>query len=484
MDCYDKLTILADAAKYDVACTSSGSRRTPRRGEVGCTLPAGCCHSFSADGRCITLLKVLLSNACSYDCAYCVNRRSARCSRATFGPRELAALTLDFYKRNYIEGLFLSSAVLKDADNTAERMIACLRILRGELHFRGYVHTKVIPGTSPELIDVIGHLSDRLSVNLELPSARSLTALCPDKDKGQIVRPMEQIFRERTAEEQLLAQAPKRRKGLPPRDAQDTDLLALATGTAGLPASALRPKSERSFEREGAELGGWGARYTLRRHARVATSRRSFAPAGQSTQLIIGATPESDNQILKLSSALYEQFDLKRIFFSAYVPVMADDRMPATGTPVPLRREHRLYQADWLMRYYAFSADELTNPQEPWLDLDVDPKLAWALRNINLFPVEVMEATLQQLLRVPGIGPVGARRILAARKARRLGFNDLRRLHIVLKRAAPFLSCNGKRQSSLPLDAGVLRQEAIRDATSSSYLRTRRSYEQSQLSLF
>lgn len=215
MDCYDKLTILADAAKYDVACTSSDSRRTPRRGEVGCTLPAGCCHSFSADGRCITLLKVLLSNACSYDCAYCVNRRSARCSRATFGPRELAALTLDFYKRNYIEGLFLSSAVLKDADNTAERMIACLRILRGELHFRGYVHTKVIPGTSPELIDVIGHLSDRLSVNLELPSARSLTALCPDKDKGQIVRPMEQIFRERTAEEQLLAQAPKRRKGLP-----------------------------------------------------------------------------------------------------------------------------------------------------------------------------------------------------------------------------------------------------------------------------
>jgi len=309
MDCYDKLTILADAAKYDVACTSSGSRRTPRRGEVGCTLPAGCCHSFSADGRCITLLKVLLSNACSYDCAYCVNRRSARCSRATFGPRELAALTLDFYKRNYIEGLFLSSAVLKDADNTAERMIACLRILRGELHFRGYVHTKVIPGTSPELIDVIGHLSDRLSVNLELPSARSLTALCPDKDKGQIVRPMEQIFRERTAEEQLLAQAPKRRKGLPPRDTQDADLLALATGTAGLPASALRPKSERSFEREGAELGGWGARYTLRRHARVATSRRSFAPAGQSTQLIIGATPESDN-LQRAVRAVRPQADL------------------------------------------------------------------------------------------------------------------------------------------------------------------------------
>ena len=483
MDTYDKLSILADAAKYDAACTSSGSARPALSGALGTTTPAGCCHSFSADGRCITLLKVLLSNACSYDCAYCVNRRSASCLRASFEPRELATLTIEFYKRNYVEGLFLSSAVIGDADNTSEHMIACLRILRGELRFRGYIHTKVIPGTSAELIDVLGHLSDRLSVNLELPSARSLSTLCPEKDKPQIIVPMQQIYRERNAEERLLLST-KTKKQLSSGHKEKPDLLSLATETSSSRPLKPQAKSTRAFEREGSELGGWGARYTLRPHKRLSPTRRSFAPAGQSTQLIIGASPEDDNHILRLSSALYAKFDLKRVFFSAYIPTMQDDRLPEMGTPVPLRREHRLYQADWLMRYYAFTADDLVNPKEPWLDLDVDPKLAWALRNISLFPIEVMEAPLKTLLRVPGIGPVGARRILAARKDHTLGFEDLHRLHITLKRAEPFIVCGGRRPNGAKLDAANIRQKMIRDAKSSTYNRRRASLEQEQLSLF
>ncbi len=458
MDTLGKLDILAEAARYDAACTSSGAQRDAKPGKLGMASPAGCCHSFTPDGRCVTLLKVLMSNACSYDCAYCVNRRQAACPRATFEPRELAELTVDFYKRNFIEGLFLSSGVLGTPDATTERMVECLRILRDDLRFNGYVHSKVIPGTSPALVDALGRLSDRLSVNLELPSASSLSRLCPEKDRSAVLQPMAQIHSMRTQEEHALLQSGKGRNG---------------NRTRRLP----------SPEREGLSLGAWGARLTMRPHSPIGPRTRSFAPAGQSTQLIIGATPEDDNHILQLSNALYQRFDLKRIFFSAYMPMVEDHNLPARETPVPLRREHRLYQADWLMRYYDFSPDELATPNEPWLDLDIDPKLAWALRHIDRFPVEVMSASLQELLRVPGVGPVGARRILAARRQGPLSFDDLGKLHVTLKRARHFITCNGTRDASCPLDAELIRRRVVSDAKQSRYNATRRAVE-GQLTLF
>ena len=451
MDTLEKLEILAEAAKYDVACTSSGVRRGPKAGALGQASPAGCCHSFTADGRCVTLLKVLMSNACSYDCAYCVNRRGASCKRATFSPRELAELTVDFYKRNYIEGLFLSSGVLGTPDETTERMILCLEILRGELCFNGYVHAKVIPGTSADLVDRLGRLADRLSVNLELPSAKSLSLLCPDKGVNNVKAPMSQICSKRKQEEG-----------------------ALTGGHPSLP-------SRRSAS--GVGIATNGARLTLRKTSSVSSSKRTFAPAGQSTQIIIGATPEDDNHILQLSSALYRRYDLKRVFFSAYMPVMEDDRLPGRETPVPLRREHRLYQADWLMRYYDFSADELASPDAPWLDLEVDPKLAWALAHIDRFPVEANDAPLEALLRVPGIGPIGARRIIQARRRHPLGFDDLKRLNVTLKRARHFLTCHGKRDESCPLDEELIRKRVVSDASATSYNRRRRQAE-GQLALF
>lgn len=474
MDTLTKLGILADAAKYDAACTSSGVERPSKAGMVGNARAAGCCHAFTPDGRCVTLLKVLLSNACSYDCAYCVNRSSASCERASFGARELAELTVEFYKRNYIEGLFLSCGVLGTPDHTCERMIECLRILREELRFNGYVHAKVIPGTSPELIDAIGHLADRLSVNLELPSAASLTHLCPNKTREDVTRPMSQIHRLRAEEELLLA----------PRKASQRALDAGQGGVSPSPTSGQRGYSHLPGTSDvPMSLYAHGNELTLRKRSKISAKRRTFAPAGQSTQLIVGATPEDDNHILQLSSALYQHYDLKRVFFSAYMPMMDDDRLPEPGTPVPLRREHRLYQADWLMRYYAFTANELATPSEPWLDLDVDPKLGWALKNMHLFPIEVNDAPLDLLLRVPGIGPVGARRIVSARRSTVLSLDDLKRLRITLKRARHFVTCNGKRDPACPADPELIRRRVVEDATASVYNRTRRTIGQ-QLTLF
>ncbi|MDD7583833.1 MAG: putative DNA modification/repair radical SAM protein [Coriobacteriaceae bacterium] len=461
MDKLTKLGILAEAARFDAACTSSGVTRGPRAGMVGDACASGLCHSFSADGRCITLLKVLMSNACSFDCAYCVNRRGASRTKATFEPRELAELTVDFYKRNYVEGLFLSSAVLGNPDNTTERMIACLEALRGEMRFNGYVHAKVIPGTSPELVDRLGRLADRLSVNLELPSRASLATLCPDKDARSVMAPMAQIATTRHAEEQ-----------------------ALLASSAANKALARRSKGALGHACEGMQVTSVGARYTLGRPtSAVPNALRKFVPAGQSTQIIVGATPEDDNHILQLSKSLYDHYGLKRIFFSAYMPMVEDGRLPGRETPVPLRREHRLYQADWLMRYYAFTPDELATPGRPWLDLDVDPKLAWALAHMEAFPIEIMDASLQTLLRVPGIGPVGARRILAARRSRRLSLDDLRGLGIALKRARFFVTCGGNRDQAAPLDPDLIRQKAVSDAAGSQYNAARRQAE-GQLSLF
>ena len=403
MELMDKLEILADAAKYDAACTSSGLDRAGRPGTIGSTTLAGCCHSFSADGRCISLLKVLMTNVCAYDCQYCVNRRSNDLPRAAFTPRELCELTMGFYRRNYIEGLFLSSAVLVSPDYTTERMIEALRLLREEYRFGGYIHTKAIPGADPRLTYRLGLLADRMSVNIELPSAGSLALLAPDKRKENILTPMGQI----------------------------RDGISLA-----------------SRERK------------LCRHA------PRFAPAGQSTQMIVGATPESDRQILTLTQGLYDKYHLKRVFYSAYMPVSNSPLLPAPQNfQPPLLREHRLYQADWLLRFYHFRAEELLDEEAPNLDPRLDPKCTWALRHLEFFPVEVNRADYEALLRVPGVGVRSARRILAARRVGPLTFEGLKRLGVVLKRAQYFLTCSGRPLTGLRVrENGLLRHLAALDA--------------------
>ncbi len=403
MELMDKLEILADAAKYDAACTSSGLDRAGRPGTIGSTTLAGCCHSFSADGRCISLLKVLMTNVCAYDCQYCVNRRSNDLPRAAFTPRELCELTMGFYRRNYIDGLFLSSAVLVSPDYTTERMIEALRLLREEYRFGGYIHAKAIPGADPRLTYRLGLLSDRMSVNIELPSAGSLALLAPDKRKENILTPMGQI----------------------------RDGISLA-----------------SQERK------------LCRHA------PRFAPAGQSTQMIVGATPESDRQILTLTQGLYDKYHLKRVFYSAYMPVSNSPLLPAPQNfQPPLLREHRLYQADWLLRFYHFRAEELLDEEAPNLDPRLDPKCTWALRHLEFFPVEVNRADYEALLRVPGVGVRSARRILAARRVGPLTFEGLKRLGVVLKRAQYFLTCSGRPLTGLRVrEDGLLRHLAALDA--------------------
>lgn len=395
MDTTAKLALLADAAKYDVACTSSGIDRDAHMGALGNATAAGICHSFSADGRCITLLKVLFTNVCVFDCAYCASRCSNDVPRASFRPRELADLTMEFYRRNYIEGLFLSSGVLKSPDYTTERIIECLRILREEYGFRGYIHAKAVPGTSPDLLAALGLLADRISVNMELPSSESLALLCPNKTRDSIVAPMRQI-----------------REGI----AEDRDTRALMRHDAC---------------------------YMAQR--RPARKTRAFAPAGQSTQMIIGATPETDFQILNLSSSLYKTMHMKRVFFSAYLSVNEDGRLPQ-GNAVQLDREHRLYQADWLMRFYKFDAAELIDEGQPFLATDIDPKANWAINHLDRFPIEVNTAPYEELLRVPGIGVRGAKAIVGARRATALGEAELRKLGVAYKRARFFITCRGRYQ--------------------------------------
>jgi putative DNA modification/repair radical SAM protein len=375
MELMEKLAILADGAKYDAACTSSGADRTGGKG-LGSAQMAGCCHSFSADGRCISLLKVLMTNHCVYDCKYCVNRSSNDMQRAVFTPEELAELTVQFYRRNYIEGLFLSSGVLKNPDYTMERMIRVLELLRCRYNFWGYIHAKTIPGASPGLIQRLGLLADRLSVNIELPSEQSLQKLAPDKGKKAILTPMAQI-----------------KEGL------------------------IHNRQELALYKNAPR----------------------FATAGQATQMIIGASPESDYQIIKLTAALYEKYELRRVFYSAYIPVVEDTLLPSVRIQPPLLREHRLYQADWLMRKYGFAPDELLGEKEPNFNPYLDPKCNWAIHHPEFFPVDVNKADLQELLRVPGIGPVSARRIIIARRNGKLDMHALKRIGVVLKRARFFI---------------------------------------------
>ncbi len=371
----EKLKILADSAKYDVSCASSGSNRKNNRG-LGDGNAAGICHSWSADGRCISLLKILFSNNCIYDCAYCLNRRSNDIPRAEFTPQEVADLTIEFYKRNYIEGLFLSSAVIKNPDYTMELIIKTLELLRNKYKFFGYIHVKIIPGASEILTKKAGLLADRVSVNIELPSETSLKRLAPQKSRKAVITPMKQISDE-----------------------------------------ASNAITERK-QFKNAPL---------------------FAPAGQSTQMIIGASGESDLQIISLTQALYGKFKLKRIYFSAYVPVVSDPKLPSLDTSPPLLREHRLYQADWLLRYYGFRAEEILDEYNPFLSVNFDPKCAWALRNPQFFPIDINKADYSMILRVPGIGVVSAKRIISARRHSKLTIQHLKAMGVVLKRAKYFI---------------------------------------------
>lgn len=387
----EKLNILTDAAKYDVACTSSGVDRRGNGRDMGNTVRAGICHSFAADGRCISLLKILLSNECVYDCKYCINRKSNDVRRATFTPEEVCELTMQFYRRNYIEGLFLSSGIVKNPSYTMELLYQTLFLLRNKYRFMGYIHVKGIPGADPLIIEKTGYLADRMSVNLELPTKEGLEMLAPNKPRVNILKNMRQI--------------------------------------------------QNGIEHNKNDI-------VLYRNA------PKFVAGGQSTQMIIGATPENDYQILSVAESLYDKFALKRVFYSAFVHVNEDKALPVVreGEGPPLLREHRLYQADWLLRFYGFKAQELLSEERPNFNIAIDPKADWAVRHLEQFPVEINKADYHTLLRVPGLGVNSARRIVAARRYGSLTFEDLKKIGVVLKRAVFFITCNGRMMYQLKME--------------------------------
>lgn len=373
----EKLSILADAAKYDVSCSSSGSKRKNENKGLGNAEGMGICHAYTEDGRCVSLLKILLTNHCIFDCAYCVSRKSNTVKRAAFTVQEVVDLTINFYRRNYVEGLFLSSGIFSTPDDTMERLVAIARKLRTEERFNGYIHLKAIPGASDELLKEAGLYADRLSVNIEMPTEQSLQLLAPDKSQADVLKPMVYLKNEIASnqeERQQLKKAPL------------------------------------------------------------------FAPAGQSTQMVIGATPETDYQVLNIANSLYQGMKLKRVYYSGYVPISDDNRLPAIGTPVPMVRENRLYQADWLLRFYGFRVDELISADDPHLDMHIDPKLNWALKNLHQFPLDINKADLEMIQRVPGIGIQSAKKIVEARKFSKLNWDHLKKFNIVANRAKYFLN--------------------------------------------
>ena len=463
----EKLRILTDGAKYDVACTSSGVGRAGKDGSLGNSRIDGLCHSFAPDGRCISLLKILYTNQCIHDCRYCINRRSNDTVRTAFTPEEVCRLTMEFYRRNYIEGLFLSSGILDTPDYTMEQLYRTLYLLRREHHFNGYIHVKAIPGADPVLIERVGFLADRMSVNLELPTAEGLKKLAPGKTRGKILRPMRQI--------QIgIAKQMEREGLLEQKGAVLPDAVKQALGTAGMSGTGAGKAgiSKADAASKGAPAGGKPVSAPLSGAAsglasassgaarprviqgksiygnyglgRVSNRKEYFVPAGQSTQMIVGATPESDYHMITVAEALYQNFGLKRVFYSAFVRVNDDSLLPDLPGGPPLLREHRLYQADWLLRYYGFTASELLSEARPNFNVFLDPKCDWALRNLGQFPVEVNRASYAMLLRVPGIGTKSAMRIVAARKQAALRFEDLKKMGVVLKRALYFITCSGR----------------------------------------
>ncbi len=396
-----KLEILADAAKYDVSCSSSGSKRENKNKGLGDAKGMGICHTYTEDGRCVSLLKILLTNYCIYDCAYCVTRRSNDVQRAAFTVEEVVDLTINFYRRNYIEGLFLSSGIFKDPDYTMERLVRVAKKLRTEHNFNGYIHLKSIPGASDELMQEAGLYADRLSVNIELPSEQSLKQLAPEKNTADIEKPMaaiSQAIRQNRNEIQVFKKAPL------------------------------------------------------------------FVPAGQSTQMIVGASPESDWQVMQKADQLYKSFGLKRVYYSAYVPVMEDNRLPALSSAPPVLRENRLYQTDWLLRFYGFSLEEILNQQHPDLSTEMDPKLTWALRNLHLFPVDINTADYEMILRIPGLGVKSAKKIVAARRFGKITLEHLQKFGVMLNRAKYFLNCPGQRYQLGELSESDIKRRILAQA--------------------
>ena len=421
MTLFEKLTILSDAAKYDVACTSSGVDRSGNKTGMGNCLAPGICHTFSADGRCVSLLKILFTNECIFNCAYCLNNCNNDVHRASFTPEEICTITLEFYRRNYIEGLFLSSGILISPNYTMELIYQTLFLLRNKYHFNGYIHVKAIPGADPLLVQRTGYLADRMSINLELPTADALKKLAPYKSRRTILKPMRQIQNGITENKEELA---------------------------------------------------------------LYRSAPKFVPAGQSTQMIIGATPENDYQIMSVAEQLYDKFSLKRVFYSAFINVNEDSNLPMLpgGTAPPLLREHRLYQADWLLRYYHFHVDELLSEARPDFNIYLDPKCDWAVRHLEYFPVEIQKADYRTLLRVPGIGYKSAQRIIRARRHANLGFDDLKRMGVVLKRALYFITCSGRMMYPTKLDEDYIVRNLVSDRTMVPKELRNQGYEQLTLS--
>ena len=452
-----KLQILADSAKYDVSCSSSGAARHGS-GQMGSAHMSGICHTWAADGRCVLLLKVLFTNNCVYNCAYCVSRRDNDFPRASFEPEELAALTMEFYRRNYIEGLFLSSAVEVSPDYTAERILQCLTILREAYGFAGYIHAKIIPGVSPEILHRIGLVADRLSVNIELPTEESLKKFAPQKKAKQIFSPMRQITNTlietgslkgagnmfkgqqlNTAEHYLGSAAPEATGSTPERNETATDGSTPAHNVASATTWSTQPELAPVVPNSGVPV-----RKNPQTPARKNPRKNTFAPAGQTTQMIIGAGGETDQSILTTSESLYRTFKMKRVYYSAYIPVVESPILPGKLTAPPLRREHRIYQADWLLRFYGFTVRELFAGGSTNLDPDLDPKVTWALRNLDQFPVEVNTASYEMLMRIPGIGNISARRIIRQRRFAAVRFDDLKKMGVVMKRAKFFVLCCGR----------------------------------------
>lgn len=513
----EKLNILADAAKYDVACTSSGVDRKGQKGALGNSVSCGICHSFAADGRCISLLKVLMTNHCVYDCKYCLNRRSNDVPRATFEPEELCDLVIEFYKRNYIEGLFLSSGVLRDPTYTMQRMCETLYLLRTKYRFNGYIHVKTIPGASDELISMVGYLADRISVNMELPTEESLKKLAPNKSFDTILDPMGKLTS--TIESHRLAvgkTARMERSGINRyltgsifngKNLQK-DLEAYKAELAGQCSRGVSQRTTAEVFTEGVdddkssvdaaemkneavhEKQEVSSSYILSRSSPLPVMfgdtdrRRAFAPAGQSTQMIVGAGGESDYTLIHTAQRLYQRYDLKRVFYSAYIPINEDSALPSLDTAVPLLREHRLYQADWLLRYYGFHAEEILSESEPNLDHRMDPKCNWAVRHLDQFPVEVQTASYDLLLRIPGIGPKSAGRIVRARRYGSLDFDSLKKMGVVLKRAHYFITCGGRMMYRIPIERDYIVREMTDMSRNENWQVAHQNEQYRQLTLF
>lgn len=457
-----KLKILADAAKYDVACTSSGSSRRGKKGHLGNAVSAGICHTFSSDGRCVSLLKILFSNDCIFDCKYCPSRVANERERATFTPEEICRLVVEFYRRNYIEGLFLSSAVVKSPAYTMERMYEAIYMLRNKYHFNGYIHVKAIPGAPDDIIYAMGFLVDRMSVNLELPTTEGLKKLAPNKKPQNLIRPMRQIQNGIVSQRLALGKDGRMERAYANKYLSNS--IFNGKNSSSIEEKSVFSISDNTLQTETGMGNRIESRITLPSDFLQDTGKKAgaqFVPAGQSTQMIIGASGESDFHLLSLTQRLYQQYDLKRVFYSAYVPLNDDPNLPAIGTAPPLLREHRLYQADWLLRYYGFQANELLSPDRPNFNTFVDPKCDWALRHLEYFPVEINQATYEQLLRVPGIGNKSAGRIVRARRQATLDFEDIKKMGVVLKRAVYFITCRGKMKYHTPIEEDFITRQLI-----------------------